>query len=113
MPKNLLVADDSITIQKVVGITFAREDVRITAVDNGEDALARARELQPDVILADVLMPRRNGYQLCEAVKQDPHLAHIPVLLLAGTFEAFDEELASRVGADAHILKPFQSQALI
>ncbi|HZZ83637.1 MAG TPA: response regulator [Anaeromyxobacteraceae bacterium] len=113
MSKNLLVADDSITIQKVVGITFAREDVRITTVDNGEDALTRAREIQPDVILADVLMPRRNGYQLCEAVKQDPALAHIPVLLLAGTFEAFDEGLAARVGADAHILKPFQSQALI
>ncbi|MFN7132171.1 MAG: PleD family two-component system response regulator, partial [Myxococcales bacterium] len=85
MPKKLLLADDSITIQKVVAITFANEDYQITAVDNGEDALNKARELVPDVILADVVMPRRNGYEVCEAVKGDPGLKHIPVLLLAGT----------------------------
>ncbi|HVI76361.1 MAG TPA: response regulator [Anaeromyxobacteraceae bacterium] len=113
MPKNLLLADDSITIQKVVGITFTGEDFRITAVDNGEEALARARELRPDVILADVVMPRKNGYELCEAVKADPALRHIPVLLLAGTFEAFDEGRARAVRADGHIGKPFESQALI
>ncbi|HEX8910645.1 MAG TPA: response regulator, partial [Anaeromyxobacteraceae bacterium] len=113
MPKNLLLADDSITIQKVVGITFAGEDFQITAVDNGEEALARARELRPDVILADVVMPRKNGYELCEAVKADPALQHIPVLLLAGTFEAFDEGRARAARADGHIAKPFESQALI
>src|ERR687888_376102 len=113
MPKNLLLADDSITIQKVVGITFAGEDFRITAVDNGEDAIARARELKPDVILADVVMPRRNGYEVCEAIKADLSLKHIPVLLLAGTFEAFDEGRARAAKADGHISKPFESQALI
>ena len=113
MPKNLLLADDSITIQKVVGITFANEDYQVVAVDNGEEALARARELRPDVILADVVMPKRNGYELCEAVKADPALAHIPVVLLAGTFEAFDEARARSARADGHIAKPFESQALI
>jgi CheY-like chemotaxis protein len=113
MPRNLLLADDSITIQKVVGIIFAGEDFNIVTVDNGEDALARARELQPDIILADVVMPRRNGYELCEAIKSDPSLKQIPVLLLAGTFEAFDEARARAVRADAHIAKPFESQALI
>src|SRR5512140_1657580 len=113
MPKNLLLADDSITIQKVVGITFANEDFKVTTVDNGEDAVARARELKPDVILADVVMPRKNGYEVCEAVKSDPALQHIPVLLLAGTFEAFDEARARQVRADGFIAKPFESQALI
>ncbi len=113
MPRNLLLADDSITIQKVVGITFAGEDFSIVAVDNGDDAVRKARELRPDVILADVVMPKRNGYEVCEAVKSDPELAHIPVLLLAGTFEAFDESRAHAVRADAHIAKPFESQALI
>src|SRR5512138_649356 len=113
MPKNLLLADDSITIQKVVGITFANEDFKVTSVDNGEDAIARARELKPDVILADVVMPRRNGYEVCEAVKNDPALRHIPVLLLAGTFEAFDEARARSARADGHISKPFESGALI
>src|SRR6266540_1170462 len=113
MPKTLLLADDSITIQKVVGITFANEDFKVTSVDNGEDALTRARELKPDIILADVVMPRRNGYEVCEAVKGDPGLRHIPVLLLAGTFEAFDEARARQAHADGHIAKPFESQALI
>jgi len=113
MPKNLLLADDSITIQKVVGITFAKEDYQVTAVDNGEEALQRAREAKPDIILADVVMPRRNGYELCEAVKADPELRDIPVVLLAGTFEAFDEARAREVGADGHIAKPFESQTLI
>ncbi|WP_243338681.1 response regulator, partial [Anaeromyxobacter soli] len=113
MPKNLLLADDSITIQKVVGITFANEDYQVVAVGNGEDAIARARELRPDVILADVVMPKRNGYEVCEAVKADPALAHIPVVLLAGTFEAFDEARARSARADGHVAKPFESQALI
>ena len=113
MPKTILLADDSITIQKVVGITFASEDFQVTAVDDGEAALARARELLPDVILADVVMPRRNGYELCEAVKSDPALRHIPVLLLAGTFEAFDEVRARGAHADGHLSKPFDSLALI
>ncbi|HTP27767.1 MAG TPA: response regulator, partial [Anaeromyxobacteraceae bacterium] len=113
MAKTLLLADDSVTIQKVVGMTFAGEDFDITTVDNGEDALARARQRSPDVILADVVMPRRNGYELCEAIKSDPSLRHIPVLLLAGTFEAFDEARARAVRADGHIAKPFESQSLI
>ena len=113
MPKNLLLADDSITIQKMVGIVFAGEDFKITAVGNGEDAVARARTLKPDVILADVVMPRKNGYEVCEAIKADPELQRIPVLLLAGTFEAFDDARARTARADGHIAKPFECQALI
>jgi CheY-like chemotaxis protein len=113
MPKTLLLADDSVTIQKVVGISFASEDVTLIAVDNGDDALERAREERPDAILADVVMPGRNGYEVCEAVKSDPALAHIPVLLLTGTFETFDAERASAVGAAGHIAKPFEAQALV
>ena len=113
MPKTLLLADDSITIQRVVGITFANEDFEITTVDNGEDAVLRAKELKPDIVLADVIMPKRNGYEVCKAIKSDPELGNTPVLLLAGTFEAFDENRAREVGANGHITKPFESQALI
>src|SRR6266545_4067021 len=66
-----------------------------------------------NLLLADVVMPRKNGYEVCEAVKGDPGLRHIPVLLLAGTFEAFDESRARQARADGHIAKPFESQALI
>ena len=85
MPKTLLLADDSVTIQKVVGITFANEDVELVTVDNGDDALVRAREVQPDIVLADVSMPGLNGYALCAELKRDPGLQRIPVLLLTGT----------------------------
>jgi CheY-like chemotaxis protein len=113
MPKTLLLADDSITIQKVVGITLSGELYTVTSVDNGEDAIAKAREIRPDLVLADVVMPRKNGYEVCETIKNDPALKHIPVLLLAGTFEAFDEGRARAARADGHIAKPFESQALM
>lgn len=113
MPKTLLLADDSVTIQKVVGISFANEDIVLLTVDNGDDAIARAKEARPDVILADVVMPGKNGYEVCQAVKSDPTLASTPVLLLTGTFEAFDEQRAARAGADGHITKPFEAQSLV
>ena len=100
MPKTLLVADDSLTIRKVIGMIFATEDFQVTAVDNGLDAISRSRELRPDVILADVMMPGKNGYEVCEALKHDPATQHIPVMLLAGTFEAFDEARARAARAD-------------
>jgi len=113
MAKTLLLADDSVTIQKVVSISFASEDVTLVTVDNGDDAIERAREVRPDLVLADVVMPGKSGYEVCEAIKADPDLSHVPVLLLSGTFEAFDEAYAARVGADGHISKPFESQSLV
>jgi CheY-like chemotaxis protein len=113
MPKTLLLADDSVTIQKVVGITFANEDVELVTVDNGDDALTRARQVKPDLVLADIGMPGLNGYDLCAAIRREPEIANIPVLLLTGTFETYDEARASQVGASGHIAKPFEAQALV
>ncbi len=113
MPKTILLADDSVTIQKVVAISFASEDVTVVTVDNGDDAITKAQEIRPDIVLADVVMPGKNGYEVCEAIKADPELAQIPVLLLTGTFEAFDESRASEVGSAGHIAKPFEAQSLI
>src|SRR5258705_2739890 len=113
MPKTLLLADDSVTIQKVVGISFANEDIEITTVDNGRDAVAKARAIRPDIILADVVMPGMSGYEVCETIKADPSLRHVPVLLLTGTFEAFDQARATAVGAAGHVAKPFEAQTLV
>lgn len=113
MKKRLLLADDSVTIQKVVQITFSHDDYELTVVDNGDTAYEKARLQPPDLILADVFMPGKNGYELCSAVKKDPALATVPVLLLTGTFEPFDEAKAKSAGADRWIAKPFESQALI
>ena len=113
MPKTILLADDSVTIQKVVAISFASEDVTVVTVDNGDDAISKAREIRPDIVLADVVMPGKNGYEVCATIKEDPDLQHIPVLLLTGTFEAFDEARAREVGSAGHIAKPFEAQSLI
>ena len=96
MSKMLLLADDSVVIQKLVGLSFANENIEIVSTDNGDDAVTMARDLRPDIVLADVVMPGLSGYEVCEAIKQDAGLAHTPVLLLTGTFEAFDEARGGR-----------------
>ena len=113
MTRTLLLADDSVTIQKVVKISFANDDLEVVAVDNGDDAVETARSLRPDVILADVVMPGRSGYEVCAAVRDDPNLCNVPVLLLASGFESFDGEHAERVGASGHLTKPFEAQTLV
>jgi len=113
MGNRLLLADDSITIQKVVAIIFANEEFELTVVDNGIAALQKAREVRPDVMLVDALMPGKTGYEVCAEIRRDPQLSSIPILLLIGAFEPFDEEKSRNCGADASITKPFESQQLI
>ncbi len=113
MSKKLLLADDSVVIQKLVGLSFANEDIEIISTDNGDDAVRLAKEARPDVVLADVVMPGLSGYEVCEAIRQDPDLANTPVLLLTGTFEAFDEARAASAGANGQVTKPFEAQALV
>ncbi len=110
---SILLADDSITIQKVVGIIFGSDDYSLTVVDNGKSAVQKALEIKPDILLIDTLMPGMNGYEVCEAIRKDPVLAKTPVLLLTGSFEPFDEEKARQSGADDYIIKPFESQQIV
>ncbi|MBJ6801865.1 response regulator [Geomonas propionica] len=113
MGNRLLLADDSITIQKVVAIIFANEEFELTVVDNGTAALEKARETKPDVMLVDALMPGKTGYEVCAEIRRDPVLGAVPIILLIGAFEPLDEEKARECGADATISKPFESQQLI
>lgn len=113
MGTKLLLADDSITIQKVVGIIFAGDEYQLTIVSNGDAALAKARETKPDVLLVDAVMPGRTGFEVCEEIRRDPLLKGVPILLLTGAFEPFDEGKARQSGADDFISKPFESQHLI
>ncbi len=113
MAKRILLADDSLTIQKVVELTFSDSEYELVCVPNGQRALDRVHEQAPDLILADVVMPEKNGYEVCEAIKADPATARIPVILLSGTFEPFDRDRAERLGCDAIVSKPFDSQQLL
>jgi CheY-like chemotaxis protein len=107
--RKLLLADDSLTIQKVVSLTFGDEAMEVTTVGSGAAALEKLGDSLPDIVLADVFMPEPNGYALCERIKTDERTRHIPVVLLVGTFEPFNEAEARRVGADEVLTKPFQS----
>lgn len=107
--RKLLLADDSVTIQKVVNLTFADEGMEVTSVGDGDRAIQKLEEIMPDIILADVHMPGLNGYEVCSHIKQNPNLSHIPVILLVGSFEPFDEDIARNVKADDYLTKPFQS----
>jgi len=112
MGAKLLLADDSVTIQKVVELTLADEDYEITTVSDGAAALEKAEAIHPNLILADIVMPELNGYELCEKVRQSTTLADTPVILLSSTFETYDESRGASVGADDHIVKPFESDEL-
>ncbi len=107
--RKLLLADDSITIQKVVNLTFADEGIEVITVGDGDAAMQKFVEVMPDLVMADVNMPGADGYRICEMIKQDDETRKIPVILLVGSFEPFDEEEARRVGADDYLTKPFQS----
>ena len=91
MPRSVLLADDSLTIQKAVQWSLAHEDVALSFARSGEEALAKARELRPDLVVADSVMPGRNGYELAAALRADPSFARTPVLLLASNQEPLDE----------------------
>jgi CheY-like chemotaxis protein len=111
MAKTILVADDSITIRKVVELTFADSGILVETVGSGREALERFEARRPDLVLADVVMPEPSGYDVCRAVKSSAR--PVPVLLLAGTFEPFDADRARGAGADGHLMKPFESRTLV
>lgn len=113
MSKTLLLADDSSTIQRVVELTFAQEDIRVVSVGDGEQAMKAIGREAPDIVVADVGMPRVDGYDVSSHVKNSPALQHIPVLLLAGAFEPVDEDRARAAQCDGILIKPFEPRQLV
>lgn len=111
MARTILLADDSVTIQKVVELTFMDEDYEVVAVSNGDEAVTELEGLSPDLVIADVHMPGATGFDVCRKAKD--RFPGLPVLLLVGTFEPFEEEDAEAAGADGHLKKPFDSQELL
>jgi CheY-like chemotaxis protein len=113
MTSRLLVADDSITIQKIVSMAFEIEDVEVEGIGNGQEAFDRISQFNPDIVLADVDMPGLDGFELSAKIKESPETSSIKVLLLASDFEEFDEQRYQNCGADNHISKPFKSDDIV
>lgn len=111
MRRRILLADDSVTIQKVIELTFMDEDYEVRAVSNGDEAIKALPEVDPHFVIADVHMPGANGYEFCRRSKE--RRPDVPVLLLVGTFEPFDEAQARAAGSDSYLKKPFDSQELL
>ena len=106
MPR-ILIADDNSNIQRMAALALKDAGIEVVAVGNGEAAVRKIAEIGPDLVLADIFMPVRNGYEVCEFVKHDPRYAQTPVVLLVGAFDPFDEQEAQRVQADGVLKKPF------
>jgi CheY-like chemotaxis protein len=113
MSRTILLADDSLTIQKVVELTFADTEYEVVAVSSGDDLLQRLPEVRPDLVICDVIMPGRDGYDVCQEIKSNSEFLHLPVILLTGTFEPFDRDRAIAVGCSEIITKPFEAKKLV
>ena len=113
MRRTILLADDSPTIQRLVTNTFADLDFEIVSVSNGEAAIKKFDEIHPNVVLADIYMPGKDGYEVCAHIREHPQRSETPVVLLVGAFDAFKEDRARECRATDHITKPFEPSALI
>ena len=113
MSRKILLADDSLTIQKVVELTFADTEYEVVAVSSGDELMQRLPELRPDIVICDVIMPGRDGYDVCQEIKSSSAYLHLPVILLTGTFEPFDRDRAIAVGCSEIITKPFEAKKLV
>lgn len=113
MPKQILLVEDSVTIQRVVQIAFAREDYQISSTTGADEALARMKESRPDVVVVDAGLIGKSGYDLATAIKADPATKDVPVLLLTNNFTPYDEARGKVAGVDAFLAKPFDTQSII
>lgn len=107
MPKSLLAVDDSVTMRKVIEMTFAGEDLRVSTVPSAKDALASIRKERPDIVLADLSLEGYSGYDLCRAIKDE--FQRIPVLILSSKQNPYDSAKGQAAGADGQIDKPYDS----
>ncbi|MFB3916948.1 MAG: PleD family two-component system response regulator [Terriglobales bacterium] len=105
--------DDSATMREVIKIAFRRENINVLACNDGASALAQMEQTRPDVVISDVIMPEKDGYEVCQQIKQDPRLSRTPVILMSGVVNRSVAERAFAVKADELIRKPFQPQDLI
>src|SRR5258708_10300035 len=113
MGKRILIADDSVTIQKAFAMTLGPEDFALTTARSADEGLTLARQTHPDLVIADATMPGRSGYELCAALKADAALRGTPVYILASSQQPYDDAKGRQVGADGHLLKPWDTVVLL
>ena len=105
--------DDSATMREVIKVAFRRENINVVACQDATSALSAIEQAEPDIVITDVIMPDKDGYEVCQFIKQHPKLGRTPVILMSGVVNKAVAEKAFAVKADELIRKPFQPQDLI
>lgn len=106
----ILIVEDEATLQETISYNLKREGYIVEAVDDGQNAVEKARQWKPDLILLDLMLPRMNGYEVCRTIRQE---LNIPILMLTARTEEIDRVLGLELGADDYITKPFSMRELI
>lgn len=113
MGKKILLTDDEPNIVKVVSVRLKAAGYEVVAAYDGEEAMQQVKAEKPDLILLDLMLPKIDGYKVCQMLKADPHYQHIPVILFSAKAQVTDKEMGREYGADGYIAKPFQPQQLL
>src|SRR5262245_19430852 len=109
----ILLVDDSPHAQRMGERILSDEGYEVVTVSNADSALIRLEDVDPDIVIADTVMPGRTGYDICQYVKMSPRHRHVRVILTAGVLEPLDQQEVQRVSADAALKKPFEATALL
>lgn len=113
MPKRILVVDDEVEAVKMMRIVLETSGYEVIGAHEGQEALKKAREENPDLIILDLMLPKMDGYKVCGLLKKDSRYAKIPIVMFTARVQEEDIQLGKELGADAYITKPFEPQALL
>ncbi len=109
----VLVVDDSPTVRKIVQLTLQRERIEVVTASDGLSALAAVADTQPDLILLDIMLPRMDGYNICQVVRKSMQYRDLPIIMLSGKDGLFDKMRGKLAGSTEYITKPFDSSELV
>jgi len=109
----VLVVDDSPTVRKIVQLTLQRERIEVVTASDGLSALAAVADTQPDLILLDIMLPRMDGYNICQVVRKSMAYRDLPIIMLSGKDGLFDKMRGKLAGSTEYITKPFDSSELV
>ena len=112
-PRVILSAEDNDANRRIIRDLFGKKGYTIVEATDGEEAIALAKKVKPDVILMDIQLPKLSGYEAAKAIKADPALVHIPIIAVTSYALSGDEEKAFQAGCDAYITKPFRPRTLL
>ena len=109
----VLIVDDSPTVREMLSEQLKRSGFNVAEAVDGEEAIEKITASQPDLVITDIVMPRKNGYELCRWIKNEPSTKHIPVVMCTSKGEEFDVYWGMKQGADAYITKPYHPPDLL